>query len=172
MRHESFQRELPRQMIAVMAFYPRIYHACHTRHVYDDVKERLVSARQASILDHLDEVEPTTLRDLARHMGVTPGTMSIAIERLVRGGYVVRARDPRDRRRLDLRLTSAGANVRRRKSVLDPDLVRAVLKRMTPFARTAAVRGLALLARAANAEMHARAGAKNPFLRARKDKKA
>ena len=70
--------------------YPRIYFACHTRHVRDPQTQRLLSRHQASVLDHLDEVEPTTLMDLARHMGVTPGTMSIAIDRLERKGYVRR----------------------------------------------------------------------------------
>lgn len=76
----------------VMELYPRIYFACHTRHVRDPQSHRLLSAHQASILDHLDEHEPLSLLDLARHMGVTPSTMSLNIERLVRRGYVSRDR--------------------------------------------------------------------------------
>ena len=53
---------------AVMENYPRIYFACHTRHVKDPKTRRQVSAHQASILDHLDETEPTALVELARHM--------------------------------------------------------------------------------------------------------
>jgi DNA-binding MarR family transcriptional regulator len=63
---------------AVLTLYPRIYFACHTRHVRDPQSQRLLSRHQASILDHLDELEPTTVIDLARHMGVTPATMSLA----------------------------------------------------------------------------------------------
>ena len=65
----------------VLADYPRIYFACHSRNVRDPRTREKVSAHQASILDHLDPVEPTSLQDLASHMGVTPGTMSLAIER-------------------------------------------------------------------------------------------
>src|SRR2546429_2235399 len=61
----------------LMELYPRIYFACHARHVRDPRTRRLLSAHQASILDHLDEREPLTLVDLARHMGVTPSTMSL-----------------------------------------------------------------------------------------------
>ena len=97
----------------VMELYPRIYFACHTRHVRDPKTKRLLSAHQASILDHLDEYEPLTLLDLAEHMGVTPSTMSLHMERLVRRGYVLRERDAKDGRRLKLRISPAGVRVRR-----------------------------------------------------------
>ena len=55
----------------VLCLYPRIYFACHTRHVRDPQSGRLLSRHQASVLDHLDEIDPITLNGLARHMGVT-----------------------------------------------------------------------------------------------------
>jgi DNA-binding MarR family transcriptional regulator len=132
-----------------MALYPRIYVACHTRHVRDPESHRLLSRHQASILDHLDEIDPTTVNDLARHMGVTSATMSLAIDRLERKGYVARARDAADRRRVHVRLTSAGVRVRDAASVLDPPRVEALLARLTAEERAIAIRGLALLADAA-----------------------
>lgn len=134
----------------VMALYPRIYFACHTRHVRDPQSQRLLSRHQASVLDHLDEIEPTTLNDLARHMGVTAGTMSLTMDRLERKGYVLRLRDVADRRRVHLRLSSAGVRIRDASSVLDPARVEALLARLTPDERQAALRGLELLARAAD----------------------
>jgi DNA-binding MarR family transcriptional regulator len=92
-----------------MTLYPKIFFACHTRHVRDPRSRRILSAHQASILDHLDEREPLPLMDLAKHMGVTPSTMSISIERLVRQGYVVRSRNRTDKRRVSLTLSAAGA---------------------------------------------------------------
>lgn len=133
----------------VMALYPRIYFACHTRHVRDAESHRLLSRHQASILDHLDEVDPTTVNDLARHMGVTPATMSIGLDRLERQGYVVRARDAADRRRVHVRLTSAGVRVRDSASVLDFPRVEALVAKLTEDERAIAIRGLALLAEAA-----------------------
>lgn len=133
----------------VMALYPKIFFACHTRHVRDPKSRRILSSHQASILDHLDEGEPLPLMDLAKHMGVTPSTMSISIERLVRQGYVLRSRDRNDGRRVSLTLSVAGARVRDSKSVLDPVRVRQMLSRLAPRQRDAAVRGLALLGEAA-----------------------
>ena len=142
---------------ALLRDYPRIYFACHRRHVRDPGTGALLSANQASVLDHLDAVDPTTLSELAAHMGVTPGTMSIAVDRLVKGGYVTRTVDESDRRRVQLRLTDAGVRVRGAQSVLDPDLVADLLSQLAGAERDAALRGLALLARAAGDAQRARA---------------
>ena len=136
----------------VMRLYPQIYFACHSRHVRDPQTNRLLSRHQASILDHLDEIDPITLNDLARHMGVTPGTMSLSIDRLERKGYVVRLRDTADKRRVHLRLTTAGVRVRQESSVLDPARVESLVARLSDADRAAAIHGLALLARAAHDE--------------------
>jgi len=133
----------------LMALYPRIYFACHTRHVRDPQSPRVLSRHQASVLDHLDEIDPITLNDLARHMGVTAATMSLAIDRLERKGYVARLRDAADRRRVHVRLTPSGVRVRDASSVLDPPRVEALVARLTDDEREAAIRGLALLAGAA-----------------------
>jgi len=142
--------QTPEAVRQLLTLYPQIYFACHTRHVRDPHSDRLLSRHQASILDHLDELDPTTVNDLARHMGVTPATMSLAIDRLERKGYVARTRDGADRRRVHVRLTSAGVRIREAASVLDPARVETLLRRLTDEERDAAIRGLALLAAAAH----------------------
>jgi DNA-binding MarR family transcriptional regulator len=134
----------------LMEFYPRIYFACHRRHVRDPKSKRILSAHQGSILDHLDSREPVMLLELARHMGVTPSTMSLQIEQLVRKGYVTRARDKKDGRRLMLRLSESGVRVREANSVLDTERVGKMLARLSLEERTAGLAGLGLLAKAAS----------------------
>jgi len=141
---------------AVLELYPRVFMACHTRHVRDPRSDRVLSARQAGILDHLDTVEPVTLGGLARHSGVTPATMSLAVERLVRDGYVRRRRAKDDARRVELTLTEAGERLRAANSVLDADRVRVVLAALPAEERAAGVRGLGILAGAAQAVMHSK----------------
>jgi len=137
----------------LLELYPRIFFACHVRHVRDPKTRRMLSAHQASILDHLDEREPVTLLDLARHMGVTASTMSLHVERLVRRGYVLRERDTRDSRRLRLRISASGMRIREANSVLDPERVRAMLSRLPAAERDAGLRGLEILAGAANEQV-------------------
>ena len=145
-------------MRTVLEAYPRVFFACHTRHVRDPQSGAELSMHQASILDHLDEVDPMSMTDLAGHMGVTVATMSLAADRLERKGYVRRARDPRDRRRVRLRITEAGVRIREAKSVLDPVRVEQLLGRLSSVNRAAALSGLQLLARAADQHMRSLSG--------------
>ena len=138
---------------AVLELYPRIYFACHTRHVRDPATGASLSAHQVSILDHLSASEPTSLAELAAHMGVTASTMSLSIDRLEDEGYVERNRDRADARRLRLLLTRKGQRIRDAHSVLDAGKVEAMLSRLTSAERADAVRGLELLACASSEQM-------------------
>jgi MarR family transcriptional regulator, organic hydroperoxide resistance regulator len=138
-----------RDVDTVLECYPRIYFACHRRHVRDEQTNAILSAHQASVLDHLDDVDGTSLQELARHMGVTASTMSLTMDRLERGGYVTRERSKEDKRRVDLLLTPSGARMKRQQKVLEPELVHAMLARLDEHKRGQALRGLELLAEAA-----------------------
>ena len=138
----------------LLDLYPRIYFACHQRHRRDPTTGEQISGAQASILDHLDEVEPTLVGRLAEHMGVTASTMSLALDRLESGGYVRRQRDAQDRRRVGVTLTEAGVRMKQASSVLEPALVERLLRALEPEDREAAMRGLQLLAGAADALSH------------------
>ena len=133
----------------VLRCYPQIYFACHCRHVRDEKTQVQLSSHQASVLDHLDDVEGTSLLALAQHMGVTASTMSLMVDRLERGGYVRRERSPQDGRRVDLRLTEAGVGIKKQQKVLEPELIAAMLRHLDPARRRQALHGLELLAEAA-----------------------
>lgn len=147
----------------LLDLYPRIFFACHERHVRDPKTQRLVSEHQASILAHLDEVHAMSLSKLAAHMGVTAGTMSVAVTRLVRLGYVRRRRDRIDTRRILLTLTGAGVRLRDAQSVLAPHRVRGLLALLTAPERREALHGLGLLARAAGSLARIEGGAARRF---------
>jgi DNA-binding MarR family transcriptional regulator len=133
----------------VLRCYPQIYFACHRRHVRDEKTGAQLSSHQASVLDHLDDVEGTSLLALVRHMGVTASTMSLMVDRLERGGYVRRDRSAQDKRRVDLRLTPAGVGIKKQQKVLEPELIDAMLRRLDRVKRQEALHGLELLAEAA-----------------------
>jgi DNA-binding MarR family transcriptional regulator len=134
---------------AVLSAYPTIHAACRRRQVRDAATGRRVSMHQAGILEHLDPNTPITVGDLANQLRVTPATISLQLNRLVRLRLVQRARDADDARRVHIRLTEAGARVRGLRSLLDPDRVRAALIRLPALERDAVVAGLRLLARVA-----------------------
>lgn len=140
---------LTEETAAFLRDYPQVYFACHRRHVRDAVSRRRLSLNQAGILDHLDDVEPTHLHTLAAHMGVTASTMSLNVDRLERAGYVRRSRDCDDARRVELRLTDTGAQLKQRQQTLEPERVRTLLLRLPKSQRERALDGLRLLAAAA-----------------------
>jgi DNA-binding MarR family transcriptional regulator len=143
-------------MDRVLRSYPKIYLACHTRHVRDDESGKTLSPHLAGILDHLSGDSFLSISELARHLDVTESTISIQIGRLERSGYVRRTSDSQDRRRVRVRLTAAGMRVQEQNSVLDPDLVRRMISLLQPSEAEAAVHGLELLAEAAEELMRKR----------------
>ncbi len=133
----------------VLAAYPQIYHACHIQHPRRRTNPASLSARESWILGHLHPIRPVGAGDLARHLSLRPSTVSEAVKRLERLGYLVRRPVKGDRRRLELYLTPQGAAAMKAGSILDSGRVGLLLDRLSPAERRAAVRGLGLLARAA-----------------------
>lgn len=140
-----------RDVRAVQVAYPQIYFACHTRHIRRASTPARLSATDSTLLAHLDEDEPVRPTSLARHLGLAASTMSAAIARLVKHGYITHATAPRDKRATELRLSRKGADAMQASSVLDRERVTAMLARLKPTQRRQALDGLALLARAARA---------------------
>ena len=133
----------------VQRLYPQIYLACHTDHVRAVSTKWRISSQDASILVHLDRESGLSPRELAVHLGVAPSTLSAAISRLSELGYLTSDPNKTDRRKRELRLTARGAEAIAATSVLDAERVQALLNKLKPDERKAAVRGLALLAQAA-----------------------
>jgi DNA-binding MarR family transcriptional regulator len=135
----------------VQRYYPQIYLACHVDHVRARSTPYRLSTHDAALLSHLDTREPVTAGELARHMGVVPSTLSATLKRLEGLGYLQRRRRADNRRRIELRLTEAGAEAMAAGSVLDAARVARLLARLKPAERARGVQGLALLAKAARA---------------------
>jgi MarR family transcriptional regulator, organic hydroperoxide resistance regulator len=136
-------------VLELMRLYPRVFFACHTRHVRDPQGEQIVGQKQLAVLQHLDRSEPVSVVTLAKHLGVTPATMSASLDRLERLGYLARERNPADRRIVNVRLTERGERITQAESVLDRELVEHLMSRLTAQQRREAIYGLRLLARAA-----------------------
>lgn len=88
-------------------------------------------------------------RALANHLGVAPSTLSAALSRLSELGYLTNEPGKTDRRKREIRLTARGAEAIASTSVLDAERVRALLEKLTPAEKMAAIDGLALLAEGA-----------------------
>ena len=82
-------------------------------------------------------------------MGITQGTLSEATTKLEELGYIDVTVDPHDERRRRLRLTSKGVEAMKGASVLDTERLAAAVTRLSAQDCALVVRGLRLLAEAA-----------------------
>jgi DNA-binding MarR family transcriptional regulator len=139
----------PELVSAVQRSYPQIYGACHVDHVRARSTAHRLSAQDSSLLSHLETEAPLRPGRLAKHLGISPSTLSASIKRLAALGYLSRTPAPRDRRQVELRITAQGLEAMADTSVLDRARVEGVLKLLSPRARDQAVSGLELLADAA-----------------------
>lgn len=133
----------------IQRLYPQIYVACHNDHIRAASTEWRISSQDASVLVHLEREAGMRPSTLAKHLGVAPSTLSATISRLEKLGYLSSKPAEDDKRQHELTLTARGAEAIAATSVLNAERVRALLKQLTRAERKAAVRGLALLARAA-----------------------
>jgi DNA-binding MarR family transcriptional regulator len=138
---------------AVLDSHARLATACGRPPAARAVASRALSRRQAAILSHLDQGTVLPIGDLARRLRVSPATMSLAVDRLVRLRCVRRTRDGADRRRVLLRLTAQGAGLRAAFSELDPARVRALLDRLGPSERATTVAACRMIARVASSPL-------------------
>jgi len=69
---------------------------------------------QLAVLRQLEAAEPLSIGDLTRSVHLSQATVTGILDRLERRGLVRRRRDARDRRKVHVRLTEAGAEAVRR----------------------------------------------------------
>lgn len=145
------RRTLADAVEAFLADYPQIWFACHLHHPRGPGAGRGLTERQATLLGHLERERGLPVGRLARHLSVTPGSMTVALARLERAGLVERIGAPGDRRLRPVHLTALGHRVQREQAGFDVAQVRAMLRRLPPARRARSLAGLALLADAARA---------------------
>ncbi|HUQ89002.1 MAG TPA: MarR family winged helix-turn-helix transcriptional regulator [Vicinamibacterales bacterium] len=138
-----------REVRLVQVAYPQIYLACHTRHIRRASTGTRLSAADSTLLAHLDEDRTTRPTQLAQHLGVAASTLSAAINRLAKLGYVTLGKAVSDGRAVDLRLTAKGASAMQASSVLDAALVAKLLAELSSAERARALAGIGLLAKGA-----------------------
>src|SRR5450432_3642967 len=111
----------------IQRLYPQIYLACHVDHVRARSTEWRLSARDSSILAHLDPKAGMSPKVLAAHLNVAASTLLATITRLADLGYICSEATKSDKRQRLLRLTSLGIEAMASTSVLDAERVAALV---------------------------------------------
>jgi DNA-binding MarR family transcriptional regulator len=76
--------------------------------VEDRLRDLGLASRTYFVLAGLDRDQPISQQDLCRLLHIDPTTMVALADDLERGDFLLRSRNPKDRRRYDLRLTQKG----------------------------------------------------------------
>jgi DNA-binding MarR family transcriptional regulator len=106
-----------------------------------------LSEHERQLLYHIPAKAPgVTLGEVADHLALPRSSASVLVKDLARRGFVRRARDRADERRLALLLTAEGARRVAADSVLDPERLDAALAALEPAERKALVDALERLA--------------------------
>ena len=113
--------------------------------VEDGPAERAEAARR-KLLAAIAEREPATLTQVAAAVGRGAPAVSRSVETLVRSGHVERQSDPKNRRRLALRLTEAGREQLGRSPSANK-MLRAKLERLAHSELRAVERAIEILER-------------------------
>jgi DNA-binding MarR family transcriptional regulator len=112
-----------------------------------------LSEHERQLLHHIPAAAPgVTLGEVADHLALPRSSASVLVKDLARRGFVRRARDRADERRLALRLTAEGARRVAADSVLDPERLDAALGALGAAEREALVRALERVAEAGAAQ--------------------
>jgi len=122
------EQDLARTIKIVQTSFPQIYLACHTRHQRKRSTEHRLSARDASILAHLDLQYAITPARLAKHLGVARSTLSEALKRLIRLGYAAPPEVGGGRRLTGVLLSERGAKAISDTSVLETARLEEILR--------------------------------------------
>jgi len=78
------------------------------------------------IIEAVGDGEPKNMSSIARLVGVTVGTLTIAMNNLVKKGYVIRTRSEKDRRVVLISLDEKGRRAYKRHEQFHLEMVRAM----------------------------------------------
>lgn len=100
-----------------------------------------LSATLLTVLRLLDPERPISVNKLAAHMNVHPSTIVRSLDQLETEGYVVRDRNPKDRRELQVTLSSRGQAVQQRVLTALAKHMEQIFEAMSVEGREALLRG-------------------------------
>ncbi|MFE6051868.1 MarR family winged helix-turn-helix transcriptional regulator [Kitasatospora sp. NPDC056446] len=100
--------EFPPTLLDLSTFLlSRVGRAARVR-LAERLAERGLRLWDMAVLATLADSGPQAQRDLVRRLGIDPSDLAKVADQLSAAGYVERARDPADRRRVSVSITGAG----------------------------------------------------------------
>lgn len=99
------------------------------------------------VIEAIGVKEPKNMSTIAKQLSVTVGTLTIAMNSLVKKGYVIRKRGKEDRRVVYISLSEKGLRAYRHHEEFHRQMIEAVLENLTEDETESLVKALAKLER-------------------------
>lgn len=99
---------------------------------YAVVRGKGVSLSQIHILELLGVHKALRMKELSEKVGVTTGTLTVVVDKLVKKGYVCREADENDRRSVIVKLTDKGNDLYEEHDRLHIELTREITATLQP----------------------------------------
>ena len=118
-----------------------------------DVEEKAIITREFQditnndmhVIQAIGTGEPKNMSTIAKELSVTVGTLTIAMNSLVKKGYVTRERGKEDRRVVYISLSEKGRHAYQHHKQFHHDMIEAILQDLTPDETESLVKALAKL---------------------------
>ena len=108
--------------------------------INEDFKD--ITNNDINVIEAIGIGEPKNMSSIARELSVTVGTLTIAMNSLVKKGYVVRERGKNDRRVVYISLSEKGRVVFDRHARFHKEMIDAVITQLQPDELEALLKGL------------------------------
>ena len=104
-----------------------------------------ITMNDLHVIEAIGAGEPKSMSSVARALSVTVGTLTIAVNSLVKKGYVIRQRSSEDRRVVLISLSARGKDVFKHHDSFRQSMIDSIVKELTPEELEALTRALTKL---------------------------
>ncbi len=104
-----------------------------------------ISTNDMHVIEAVGVGEPVNVSGIAKKLSVTVGSITTAVDALVKKGYMTRERSDEDRRVVYIRLTEKGVRAYKKHARFHREMVREVIKNLDEEEKTALIQALSKL---------------------------
>ncbi len=136
---ESFFGQLNDAIISVYEKIGRVESLMNEKSAWN------LTINEIHILEKISENPGTNIRNLAELLGVTTATVTVAVQKLQKKGYVIKEKSPSDLRGVVLSLSQEGTKVVRSHNIFHIRMVRSMSAGLTGYEKEVLYKSLAKL---------------------------
>lgn len=139
---DDYARDLNQAMVRVYDLLSRL-----EEQMVNDLSNMNLSIRELHMIEYISESEEgRTLSEIAHHTGITPPSVTIAIQKLQKRGYVEKVKKSSDGRHVHVMLTRMGQKINSAHKYYHLKMMRKVSGTLSPMEKDALLSGLTKLA--------------------------